>query len=150
MKDFTNYKILKYIYPFSTEKLEEMIWDKMTEEDSKWAIQLTLRGINDTGGSDTDSWDIFLLDEKLKNKIEEILNKYEVPYEVDDQSEFLMTNKTIFTSDFIEKIENYLDDHMTVDEVLDRILEVGLENLTVFEKYYLDNNVEIKNKFKKS
>ena len=150
MKDLTNYKILKYVYPFSTEKLGEMIWDKMTKEDSKWALQLTLRGINDTGGSESDSWDIFLLDEKLKIRIEEILSKYEVPYEVNDQTQFLMTDKSIFTNEFLEKVESYLDDHVTVDEVLDRILEVGLENLTVFEKYYLDNNVEIKNKFNKS
>lgn len=148
MKDFTKYKILKYVYPFPSEKLGEMVWDKMTDEESKWAIQLTLRGINDTGDLDTHSWDIFLLDEKLKKKIEEMLNKYEVPFEVNDQTEFLMTNKSIFTNQFIEKVESYLDDQMTVDKVLDRILEVGLENLTVFEKYYLDNNVEIKNKQK--
>lgn len=79
-----------------------------------------------------------------------MLNKYEVPFEVNDQTEFLMTNKSIFTNQFIEKVESYLDDQMTVDKVLDRILEVGLENLTVFEKYYLDNNVEIKNKQKKT
>ena len=150
MKDFTNYKILKYVYPFPTEKLGEIIWDKMTSEESKWALQLTLQGINDTGDEDNSSWDIFLLDEKLKKRIEEILNKYKVPYDVEDQSELLMTNKYIFTTEFIEKVENYLDEQMTVDEVLDRILEVGLENLTVFEKYYLDNNVEIKNKFNKS
>lgn len=150
MKDFTNYKILKYIYPFSSEKLGEMIWDKMTSKESKWALQLTLRGINDTGDADNNSWDIFLLDEKLKKKIEEILDKYEVPYEVENQSEYLMIDKSIFSSEFIEKVENYLDEQMTVDEILDRILDVGLENLTVFEKYYLDNNVEIKNKQKKS
>lgn len=102
------------------------------------------------GDEDNSSWDIFLLDEKLKKRIEEILNKYKVPYDVEDQSELLMTNKYIFTTEFIEKVENYLNEQMTVDEVLDRILDVGLENLTVFEKYYLDNNVEIKNKQKKS
>jgi hypothetical protein len=35
---------------------------------------------------------------------------------------------------------------LTIDDILDRILEVGYENITVFEKYYLGNNIEIREK----
>jgi len=146
MKDFSEFKIVRYDYPFSTEELGERIWDKMTSDESRWAIQLTLKGINDTGGSEVDSWDIFFLDEKLKNKIESVLTKYEVPFEVKDNSELLMENPKTFTEEFINKLNSYLDEHLTVDDVLDRILEVGLDGLTVFEKYYLDNNIVIRQK----
>jgi len=150
MKDFSKYRIIKYDYPFSTDELGERIWDKMTNEEAKWAAQLTLKGVNDTGGDEETSWDIFFLDEKLKNKIESILTKYEIPFETQDISSSLMDNFETFTEQFIKKINSYLDENLTVDDVLDRILEVGLEGLTVFEKYYLDNNVEIKQENKKS
>jgi hypothetical protein len=38
------------------------------------------------------------------------------------------------------KLEKYLSENITVDDVLDRISEVGLPNITVFEKYYLDRH----------
>lgn len=146
MKDFSEFKIVRYDYPFSTEELGERIWDKMTSDESKWALQLTLKGISETGGSESESWDIFFLDEKLKNKIESVLNKYKVPFEVQDNSNLLINNPESFSENFITKLNTYLDEHLTVDDVLDKILEVGLDGLSIFEKYYLDNNVEIRKK----
>ena len=70
MKNLHEFKILKYEYPFTSEKLGEMIWDKMTPEESKWAVQLTLKGVSDTGDDGETSWDIFFLDDKLRIKIE--------------------------------------------------------------------------------
>lgn len=142
MKNFKEFKIVKYNYPFSTEKLGEMIWDKMTPDESKWAVQLTLKGVSDTGDEGETSWDIFFLDEKLKTKIDEILSKYEVPYEIEDQSELLLKNSDLFTEEFISKLNSYLDHHLTVDDVLDNIIEVGMENISIYEKYFLDNNTE--------
>ena len=48
MIDLTNYKILKYKYELSAEELESVVWDNMTEEEVRWAVQITLEGINDT------------------------------------------------------------------------------------------------------
>ena len=58
MKDLTNFKIIKFNYPFPTEELTERIWDKMDINETKWAVQLTMKGINDTGDSENGSWDI--------------------------------------------------------------------------------------------
>lgn len=145
MKDLTEFKIIKYSYPFSSEKLGEMIWDKMTAEESKWAVQLTLKGISDTGDDIDSSWDIFFLDEKLKTKIDEILNKYEVPFEIEDHSDLLLKNSDLFSEEFIKRLNSYLDQHLTVDDVLDNIIEVGINNISIFEKYFLNNNTENKN-----
>jgi len=86
------------------------------------------------------SWDIFFLDDKLQEKIEDILKKYDVPYKIEDQTNLLIENISNFTEDFLEKLNSYLDENLTVDDVLDRINEVGLSNITPFEKYYIDRH----------
>ncbi len=146
MKDLTKFKILKFIYPFPTEEITERVWDKMTITETKWAVQLTLKGINDTGDHKTWSWDIFFLDDKLQEKIESVLKKYDVPYNTEDHSLYLLDKIENFTKEFIKKLDDYLGKNLTIDDVLDRILEIGYDNLTVFEKYYLKNNIEIQEK----
>jgi len=140
MKDLTNFRIIRFEYPFPTEELTVRIWDKMNETETKWAIQLTLKGINDTGDSPMGSWDIFFLDDKLQEKIEEVLKKYDVPYKTDDQSMVLLESPKNFTEEFMIKLDEYLSDNLTVDDVLDRISEVGLSNITPFEKYFIDRH----------
>ncbi len=44
MKDFTKFRIIRFEYPFPTEELTVRIWDKMDETETKWAIQLTMKG----------------------------------------------------------------------------------------------------------
>ena len=144
MKNLHEFKIVKYVYPFTSQMLGEKIWDKMTEEESKWALMLTLKGITDTGDDGETSWDLFFLDDKLGKKIEDVLIKYEVPFEVTDQSSLLLKNPDLFSEEFIQKLDSYLNQHLTVDDVLDNIIEVGINNISIFEKYFLENNTQNK------
>lgn len=146
MKDLLNFRIIKFDYPFPTEELAVRIWDKMNETETKWAIKLTMEGINDTGNSVIGSWDIFFLDDKLQEKIEKILKKYDVPHKMVDHTNLLIDDIEYFSKEFLEKLDSYLGENLTIDDILDRILEVGYENITIFEKYYLGNNIEIKDK----
>jgi hypothetical protein len=146
MKDLLNFRIIKFDYPFPTEELVVRIWDKMNETETKWAIKLTMEGINDTGDSVIGSWDIFFLDDKLQEKIEKILKKYDVPHKMVDHTNLLIDDIEYFSKEFLEKLDSYLGENLTIDDILDRILEVGYENITIFEKYYLGNNIEIKDK----
>ena len=150
MRDLTNFRIIKFEYPFPTEELTVRIWDKMNETETKWAIQLTLKGINDAGDSPMGSWDILFLDDKLQEKIENILKKYDVPHKMVDNTNLLIDDLEYFSKEFLNKLDSYLGENLTIDDILDRILEVGYENITVFEKYYLGNNLEIKEKNEKS
>lgn len=143
MVDLTGFKILKFNYPFSSDELGVMIWDKMNDQEKKWALKLTLNGINDTGDDGDTSWDIFFLDERLKSKIVELLVKYDVPYTVEDQTHLLVKGNTEFTEIFNERLNKFLGENLSIDDVLDNIIEVGYENMTIFEKYYLDTNPEI-------
>lgn len=144
MKDFKSLKIIKYKYPFSVEKLGEILWDKMTLEESKWAIQLTLKGISDTGGDDKSSWDTIVVDKKMTDMIEKILEKYEISYVSEDATNNLIENIDYFTPIFLNKLNEYLLKSLTVDGVLDDIIDKGVDNLSVFEKYFLDNDIESK------
>jgi len=146
MKDLLNFRIIKFDYPFPTEELAVRIWDKMNETETKWAIKLTIEGINDTGDSVIGSWDIFFLDDKLQEKIENILKKYNVPHKMVDHTNLLIDDIEYFSKEFLDKLDLYLGENLTIDDILDRILEVGYENITVFEKYYLGNNIEIREK----
>lgn len=140
MIDLTNYKILKYVYPYSTDELGEQIWDKMNETDRRWAVKLTLESVSDTGELEEGSYDTFFTDDKLKVKIDDILEKYEIPYVIVDQTELLVSEPKALSEEFMFKLEKYLSENITVDDVLDHISEVGLPNITPFEKYYIDRH----------
>jgi hypothetical protein len=112
----------------------------MNGTDRRWAVKLTLESVSDTGELEEGSYDTFFTDDKLKVKIDEILEKYEVPYVIVDQTELLVTEPQALSEEFMFKLEKYLSENITVDDVLDRIGEVGLSNITVFEKYYIDRH----------
>ena len=145
MIDLINYKIILYHYPYTTKELEKIIWDRMDTVDSRFAVKLTLDGINDSGDYDDTSWDIFFLEPKLQEKIDLMLDKYNVQYVTTDYTELLGQTKEEFTEEFMFKLLKYLNENLTVDDVLDRIIEVGVENITIFEKFFLDRNTQEKN-----
>jgi len=144
MIDLTNYKIIKYQYEFSTEELESKVWDNMTDEEVKWAVRITLEGINDTAGiTESRAWDLFFLNEELETQIETILKKYDVSYDKENLTENLLTNPNeVFTDYFMERLNEFLTDNLDVDSILDRILDVGVDKLTSFEKYFLNKDTE--------
>jgi hypothetical protein len=146
MIDLTNYKIILYHYPYTTKELEKMIWDKMDTVDSRFAVKLTIGGVNDSGEYDDTSWDLFFLEPKLEEKIDLMLDKYETQYVKTDYTELLGQKREEFTEEFMFKLLDFLNKNLTIDDVLDRILEVGVENITIFEKFYLDQNIEIRKK----
>ena len=144
MIDLINYKIILYHYPYTTKELEKIIWDRMDTVDSRFAVKLTLDGVNDSGDYDDTSWDIFFLEPKLQEKIDLMLDKYNVQYVTTDYTELLGQTKEEFTEEFMFKLLKYLNENLTVDDVLDRIIEVGVENITIFEKFFLDQNTQEK------
>lgn len=146
MIDLTKYKIILYHYPYTTKELEIMIWDKMDTVDSRFAVKLTLDGVNDSGEYDDTSWDLFFLEPKLQEKIDLMLDKYDVQYVTTDYTELLGQKREEFTEEFMFKLLKYLNENITVDDVLDRIIEVGVEKITIFEKFFLDHNNELDKK----
>ena len=115
----------------------------MTEDERRWAIKLTLDGINDSGDLEDGSYDTFFFEDKLKQRVDFILEKYEIPYVITDQTHFLLEDKIELSEELMDKLNKFLNEELSVDDVLDNILEVGMENISVFEKYFLKNHNQV-------
>lgn len=140
MKDYNDYRILKYQYKIISENMEEYLWKKMNEKETKWAVQLTLEGVNESSESKTEAvWDIFFIDSQTQIKIEKILNKYKIEYEITDLTESFLSNFENFPKKFMERLNEELQENLSTDEILDKIIDHGVKSLNVFENYYLEN-----------
>ena len=141
MIDLKEYKILKYTYTLSNDELTEQLWNKMDFNETRWAVKLTLDGISETSeGSLANAWDVIFLEPKLEEKIDQILYKYNIEYIKEDMTELLLSESTKFGEDFLNKLNEYLEENLTVDDVLDNIIDVGVQNMSIFERYYLDKS----------
>ena len=138
MVNLKEFKIIRYNYVLSNEELTIQLWDKMNFEETRWAVKLTLEGVNDSSsGDEYPAWDMFFLETKLEEKISAVLFKYNIEYVIEDLTEELLKDNTVLTEELLDKIEYFLEKNLTVDEVLDNIIDVGMENISIFEKYYL-------------
>lgn len=138
MVNLKEFKIIRYNYVLSNEELTIQLWDKMNFEETRWAVKLTLEGVNDSSSGDQyPAWDMFFLETKLEEKISNVLFKYNIEYVIEDLTEELLKDDTVLTEELLDKIEYFLEKNLTIDEVLDNIIDVGIENISIFEKYYL-------------
>ena len=138
MVNLKEFKIIRYNYVLSNEELTIQLWDKMNFEETRWAVKLTLEGVNDSSsGNQYPAWDMFFLETKLEEKISNVLFKYNIEYVIEDLTEELLKDDTVLTEELLDKIEYFLEKNLTIDEVLDNIIDVGIENISIFEKYYL-------------
>lgn len=138
MINLKDYKIIKYTYVLGNKELTVQLWDKMNFQETRWAVKLTLEGVNDSSSNDDyPAWDVFFLESKLEEKINEILFKYEIEYVAEDLSHLLLVDPSGLTEELINKIDFFLEKNLTIDDVLDNIIDVGIENITIFEKYFL-------------
>ena len=55
-----------------------------------------------------------------------------------DISENYYGRDLLLDNDFITSIDNFLISNLTMDMVLDRINEVGISNINVFERTFLE------------
>ena len=124
MVNLSKFKIFKYSYKFSNNDFETMLWDKMNEYERKWAIRFTLEGVNDSGEKETGgSWDLMLIEPKLKEKIDEVLDKYGINFVDEDLTEKLDKDSGIFSETFLEKLDSFLGQELNVDGILDKIID---------------------------
>jgi hypothetical protein len=138
MVNLKEFKIIRYNYVLSNEELTLQLWDKMNFDETRWAVKLTLDGVNDSSsGDEYPAWDAFLVEPKLEEKISNILLKYNIEYVIEDLTDELLNDNSTITEELLDKIESFLEKNLTIDDVLDDIIDVGMENISIFEKYYL-------------
>ncbi|MFN9900196.1 MAG: hypothetical protein ACK55Z_15685, partial [bacterium] len=91
--------------------------------------------------------DILLADDQTKKDIEKMLERLDLVFKTYDISDLYLNHPNILGSKLVEDIDNFVKNSIILDDVLDRINEVGLENINTFEKKFLtlqDGN-DIKN-----
>lgn len=141
MIDLRNYRIIKYSYTLSNDGLTEELWEKMDSQEVRWATKLVMDSVcASSTGDDNPAWDIFFTEIKLEDRINQMLLKYNIEYVMEDITDFLIKDINKFEIDFIKKLDEYLDGILTTDDILDNIIEVGIDKMSIFEKYYLDKH----------
>ena len=128
-------KLLKFQYNITPDLFDQIIFTKMTEEQRKWATMIS-EEIPSASSSITEevAWDLFLTDSNLCLEIEILLNKLEIEYVIFDESDILFDNLKNFEPLMVSRIYSYLEEKYTIDDVLDRVNDVGINNLNAFEK----------------
>lgn len=131
-------KLLKFQYNITPDLFDQIIFTKMTEEQRKWATMIS-EEIPSASSSITEevAWDLFLTDANLCLEIEILLNKLEIEYVIFDESDILFDNLKNFEPLMVSRIYSYLEEKYTIDDVLDRVNDVGINNLNAFEKEFL-------------
>ena len=130
--DTKSLKLIKIQYALGIEALDKLLYQKMTEQEKKWTRELSEKVPNESIIDDYDVvHDILLVDEENKNKVEKMLNRLELIFDIYDISDVYFKYPELIGKKLFEDINIFLDD------VLDRINEVGLDNINEFEKRYL-------------
>lgn len=136
--DIKSLKLLKIQYDITLDELDKLLFKKMSEEEKKWTYQLSLQVPNESIVDEYDVvHDILLADDEVKSNIEKMLNRLNLVYKTYDISEVYLNHPNILNEKLIQDIDNYVKNSIILDDVLDRINEIGFENLNSFERKFL-------------
>ena len=131
-------KLVKFQYLLSPDEVDEFLINNMTKKQREWAQKVSEEVPSDSSSSDSGkAWDVFLADNDMLSEIEKFIKEIGLPYNKIDLSSEYCKNEGIADIVLQNKIRTFLENNFTIDYILDRINEVGFENLNVFEKFYL-------------
>jgi len=136
--DTKSLKLVKIQYALGIEALDKLLYQKMTEEEKKWTRELSEKVPNESIIDDYDVvHDILLVDEQTKKKVEKMLTRLELIFDIYDISDVYFKYPELIGKKLSEDIDSFVKSNIFLDDVLDHINEVGLDNINEFEKRYL-------------
>ena len=127
-------RLIRFDYLVTQEELNENFLYKLNEEELNWALKIETE-IPNISKSEGDVFDIFLVDDINLNLIKKLLDKYDIEYVISDVSSDVPNN---ISESFRNEIDEFMLDNLSLDTILDRISEVGIDNINTIEKYYLE------------
>jgi hypothetical protein len=132
-------RIWKFIYDLRYVDLTQYMDEVLTIKDSITIVNL-LGNVPSQGSPDkyVHNWDMVLLDEESRDTIELILYKNDIGFTLVDMTKEYHKESSSITDKFTKDVDEYIKDNLDLDEVLDRIHKVGVENITIFERVFLD------------
>jgi hypothetical protein len=132
-------RLLKIEYDLTIEELDLLLYKKLSEEQKNWTAKLSIDLPNESIVDENEMvYDIILVDFNTYDAIDNMLRGIGLDYRMIDISDIYLNNSKKLSTVLSNSIDSYIKNNIDIDEVLDRIKEVGLKNINGFEKKFLD------------
>lgn len=137
--DTTQLRLVRFDFDMSQSEIVDSLFEVMSREEQLWVYKMMLTVPNDSSAyPDEDVWDIFLTDDELMENVLFLFKKYNIEYNVVDISDNYYRKDILISEHLSESVDLYLQRNLTIDMVLDRINQVGLCGINVFERSFLE------------
>jgi|21_taG_2_1085346.scaffolds.fasta_scaffold15862_5 hypothetical protein len=134
-------RLIRIDYELITGDLNEELLSKMSPQEQINTYNLALLLPSRSCDEDDETyWDQILVDEFILSYLEQILSKRKIKYFLTDITKDYYKKSSYFDTDFIEEIDEFMDTLLTIDDVLDRINDVGLDKINLLELSFLERN----------
>jgi len=132
-------KLMKFQYLLNPDEVDDFLANNMTKKQREWAQKVSETVPSDSSSEDSGkAWDVFLADNGMLEQIENFIKEIGLSFHKIDLSDEYCKNEGIADIVLQNKIRRFLETNYSIDYILDRINEVGIKNLNVFEKFYLE------------
>jgi hypothetical protein len=136
--DTKSLKLIKIQYELTIEELDKILSQRMSDNEKKWTQQLSQDLPNESVIDEYDVvHDILLADDYVKVKVETMLTGLGLVFKSYDISDIYLNHPNLLSNKLVQDIDNYVKNFIILDDVLDRINEIGFENLNSFERKFL-------------
>jgi hypothetical protein len=132
-------RLIKIEYDLTIEELDLLLYRRLTDEQKNWTAKLSIDLPNESIVDDNELvYDIILVDFNTQDEIDKMLSGLGLSYRMVNITQTYLDEPSKLSDTLINSIDLYVKNHIDIDEVLDRIKEVGLKNINGFEKKFLD------------
>lgn len=132
-------KLLKIEYHISSNDLDNLLADKMTDKEKKWAQTLSKTYPNESILTfENKVLDFLLIDDETHFRVKKMLDRIGVKYVVEDITNEYVDGSKKISGMLKEQLDTFIIKNTTIDDVLDRINEVGIEKISSLEKKFLE------------
>jgi hypothetical protein len=136
--DIKSLKLLKIQYELTIAELDKILFQRMSDDEKKWTQQLSQDVPNESVIDEYDVvHDILLADDYVKVRVETMLTGLGLVFKTYDISDIYLNHPNLLSDKLVQDIDNYVKNSIILDDVLDRINEIGFENLNSFERKFL-------------
>jgi len=136
--DIKSLKLLKIQYELTIAELDKILFQRMSDDEKKWTQQLSQDVPNESVIDEYEVvHDILLADDYVKVRVETMLTGLGLVFKTYDISDIYLNHPNLLSDKLVQDIDNYVKNSIILDDVLDRINEIGFENLNSFERKFL-------------
>jgi hypothetical protein len=137
--DVNNLSLIKFDMDIKTSEIIEIMLFKLSDNEIETINFLTNKvPFRSSMEEDETYWDMIFFDDKAKNYLCEILDKYGVEYNCNDITDLYYQKSKEIDKTLIKEIDDFLDDNLNIDFILDKISSQGMCSLKKYELEYLN------------